>query len=180
MLSSQHPRAFSWQLQTLPRTPHHQSPGLGSSRSGLSRPQFHFSATLLVTVITTDKQQLRAGRVHPRSWLCKLPMGLGCGSWWEQLVIWCKSMRLLAHSWTAGWKREKLIFFFCLFPPIQAPNMKSVSVHLSDYSSTDGQELIHHHVFPTVMEVISRSMSQINLSFLELLPVGYLATAMRK
>lgn len=71
-------------------------------------------------------------------------------------------------------------FFLFLSPPIQAPNMNSVSVHLSAYSSTDGQELIRHHAFPTIMEVISQSMSQINLSFLELLPVGYLATAMRK
>lgn len=77
-------------------------------------------------------------------------------------------------------EKEKADFFFCLFPPIQAPNMKSFSVHLSAYSSTDGQELIRHHAFSTVMEVISRSISQINLSFLELLPVGYLATAMRK
>lgn len=45
-------------------------------------------------------------------------------------------------------EKGKTDFFLCLFPPIQAPNMKSVSVHLSAYSSMDGQELIPSPCLP--------------------------------
>lgn len=54
---------------------------------------------------------------------------------------------LLTAGQEAG-KGKNWFFFLCLFPPIQAPNMKSVSVHLSAYSSMDGQELIPSPCLP--------------------------------